>query len=142
MAALLQLPIKTDHRERPFSAELWTLLNRLRFQASTCRAGAYLDIYHACALLDPTAEEAEEAHFSVLLRVLEQALDSKPVFYRPGETDRTFDERWLVSLIDARMRNDKSSFGFLIHRRVTMPKRRIVAALVNGLTDILTKSQV
>jgi hypothetical protein len=140
MTALLKYPIVSDYHARSLSSEMRSLLNRLRFHASTCRAAAYLDIHQACAVLSPETTKSEEAHMRILLRVLGQALEKEPIFLRPGEKSQTFDERWLIAVITARMQGDDDSFVFLMHRRIDTSKRRTFCMLISGLASILTKT--
>ncbi|MEM6618239.1 MAG: hypothetical protein AAF631_02940 [Pseudomonadota bacterium] len=108
----------------------WAVLNRLRFHAVTCRAAARLDIFEACRTIDPAASEA---HMVALVRVLGQALDGRPIFYKPGTTEFSFDERWLMAVFDASCRNDRASLSFLVCRRIRKPKRRAFLSLMDGL---------
>ena len=141
MAALLKLPSAETHvtpQDRDLG--LTPLLNRLRFHATRCRASSHLDLYEACRLLDPTAKDAEALYVSTLLRILDQALGRTPLFYRPGEATRSFDETWITALIEARMRGDAASYRFLISSRVAREKRRSLAPIISGLSEILTKT--
>lgn len=139
MTALLKLALP-DHEHKPhLQSETRKLLNRLRFYAAICRSSARLDFFGACALLDPDAIHAEEIHIEVLLRVLGEALDTRPTFHRPNAEAISFDEAWLVATIEAKKRGDDDSFAFLINRRIARQKRREFAMLVSGLADILTK---
>lgn len=114
---------------------LWPVLNRLRFQAVLCRAQARLDFFTACALIDPAAQVPSDDRMRMLLRVMGQALPSEPIFFRPGETELSFDERWLIAVIDAYARDDRDSLEFLVRRRVDPAKRRLFALLVSGVSD-------
>lgn len=116
------------------------LLNRIRFLAAACRVSARLDLHEACLRHDVRAERSEEAHLVTLIRVMGQALGTRPVFRRPGERDLSFDEAWLVSTIAARMAGDDASFAFLLTRRVEASRRRGFGMLVAGLADRLGDS--
>lgn len=118
-------------------AEAFALLNRIRFLAATCRASARLDLFDACSDPGAVADQGEEAQIVTLIRVMGQALGTRPVFRRPGEPDLGFDEAWLVATIGARMSDDASSFAFLLGRRVAGPYRRAFAILVTALADHL-----
>lgn len=138
MSALLKLPVRTDRPEPQVPSHVRTLLNRLRFHATTCRASARLDIFAACAVLDPNEARAEAAQINTLLRVMGQALGKDPVFLRPGEDATSFDERWLVAALSAKAAGDEDSFAFLLCRRVEPSKRRIFGLLLSGLAEFLT----
>ncbi len=117
---------------------MWPLLNRIRFFATTCRASAFLDIYAACAVLDPNEARAEEAQIKTLLRVMGQALGQDAVFLRPGAQTTSFDERWLIAAVSAKAAGDEDSFAFLVCRRVDPSKRRVFSFLLSGLASLLT----
>ncbi len=138
MTALLKLPVHHDRPETVVPASVRGLLNRIRFHATTCRASARLDIFDACAVLDPDTSRAEDARIKVLLRVLGQALDKEPVFLRAGVSTLSFDERWLIAALRAKADGDEDSFSFLICRRVEHSKRRVFAVLLAGLAEFLT----
>lgn len=138
MNALLKLPVHTDRPVPQVPDDVRALLNKIRFHATTCRASARLDIFHACAVLDPHEGRAEAAQINTLLRVMGQALGQDPIFLRPGEETTSFDERWLIAAITAKSKGDDNSFAFLILSRVDASKRRIFALLVSGLSALLT----
>ena len=115
--------------------ETRALINRLRFHAARCRASAHLDLYHACQVVDPNADEDLVA--CTLLRILGQALGSEPRWFRPGEGELSFDERWLAQLISAFADGDADSVTFLLARRIAAPKRRVVQTLVAQLANKL-----
>jgi len=115
------------------SPEAMAFLNRLRFHATRCRASARLDIATACTLIDPQGDETAAA--SVFVRVLGQALDRPPVWYRPGETDLSFDERWVLAVAESYAAGDGDSFTFLTQRRISGPKRRLFLALIARLCE-------
>lgn len=143
MAALLQHPLHpsgTASASRRLPNDLRKLLNLLRFHAASCRASARLDLFEACAVLDPTApSRTEDVHAPILLRVLGQALDAQPVFLRPGDEDVSFDEHWLIAVLSAVARADHDSFAFLVRRRVAPPKQRVFRSLVAGLATSFGK---
>lgn len=114
------------------------LLNRVRFQATTCRASARVDLWRACDLIGPDSAQTTR-RLDVLLQVLDEALGKRPVFYCPGAADLSFDERWLIGAIDARMRDDDDSFAFLMHARVAKPERRLFAMLVTAIAACLNQ---
>ena len=124
-----------DARHDPMAI---ALLNRIRFSAAACRTSARLDLFDACAVLESRGHEGEQAHVATLIRVLGQALGTRPVFRRAGATGLSFDEAWLLATINARTAGDDASFTFLVNRRVAASKRRIFALLVSGLAERLS----
>ena len=139
MSALLKLPVQNERPVPQVPAHVSTMLNKIRFYATTCRASARLDIYAACAVLDPNEQRAEEAQINTLLRVMGQALGQDPIFLRPGETATSFDENWLVAALCAKAVGDEDSFAFLMLSRVERSKRRIFGLLLSGLAELLTE---
>lgn len=135
MSAVLKLPEKCAPQPLRLTDDVRVSLNQLRFQATTCRASAFLDIFQACSVLDPDTEDAKNTRQITLLRILGQALDHAPVFYRPGEKNLSFDEKWLAALIEASQRGDHDSFAFLLNRRVVQSKRRIIGSLIVSLAN-------
>lgn len=139
MSALLKLPVHSDRPAPDVQDHVRPLLNKLRFVATTCRASARLDIFAACAVLDPNETRAEAAQINTLLRVMGQALGKEPVFLRPGADNTSFDERWLIAALMAKVDEDEDSFAFLILSRVEASKRRIFGLLLSGLAEFLTE---
>ena len=139
MVAAIQIDFGYVPPEPAVAPEMRQIVNRLRFHAKTCRAKAHVDFFRACSLLDPTSKHSEDAHCQMLLRVMGQAIESEPVFFRPGEEKLSFDERWLVATLSAWQRQDHDSFEFLIRCRVSWAKRRIFGALISGLANFPTK---
>lgn len=107
------------------------MLVALRVAACGCRASARLGVEQACAMIDATPEKA----LHTLLGALPEAFDRPTRFYRVGEPEMSFDERWVMAAIDAASRNDSDSLYFLIARRVPAYLRRWVAFLVRRVAD-------
>ena len=139
MSALLKLPVHSDRPAPQIPEDVRPLLNKLRFYATTCSASARLDIFAACAILDPDEARAEDAQIKTLLRGMGQALGQEPVFLRPGTDTASFDERWLIAALTAKASGDEDRFAFLICRRVERSKRRVFALLLAGLVEFLTE---
>ncbi len=68
-----------------------------------------------------------------LLGALPAAFGRPTRFYRLGEAELSFDERWVLAAIDAAKRADTDSLYFLIARRVPVYLRRWVAFLVRSV---------
>ena len=103
-----------------------TTLSALRIAACGCRASARLGVEQACAMIDASPEKA----LHTLLGALPEAFGRPTRFFRVGETELSFDERWVLAAIDAASRSDSDSLYFLIARRVPAYLRRWVAFLI------------
>lgn len=108
------------------------LLNRLRFLALSCRSSARLDLFRVCSQLDDRIPNAGEIYAEALMRTLGQALDQRPAIRAPG-ADPSFDELWLMCLIERRIAQDESSIFFLLNRRIAPDRQRAFLTLINGL---------
>lgn len=75
-----------------------------------------------------------------LLGALPAAFARPTRFYRTGEAELSFDERWLLAAIDAARRADGDSLYFLIARRVPVHLRRWVAFLVRSVAATLDRN--
>lgn len=104
-------------------------LAALRIAACGCRASARLGVEQACAMIDASPEKA----LHTLLGALPEAFGRPTRFYRLGEAELSFDERWVLAAVDAAKRSDNDSLYFLIARRVPTYLRRWVAFLVRSV---------
>ncbi|MCE8005436.1 hypothetical protein [Aestuariivita sp.] len=111
------------------------LLNHLRMTALRCRSAARADLFEACALLSTDRNRARNAHADALMRCIGSALNTRPIFFRPGEAEISFDERWLVSLARAHATKDEASFTFLMASRVDKWAIRNLGFLIRRITD-------
>jgi hypothetical protein len=123
------------HSPPQIPAAWFGVLNRLRVLALECRVAAHADLFEACALLSNEQGTARDAHARALLKCLRQAIDHAPKFYRPGTTDVSFDEAWLVQCLAATKSEDHDSFSFLIRSRVPKIHQRHIAFLIKGISD-------
>jgi len=62
-----------------------------------------------------------------------QGMGRSMKFYRPGTADISFDEAWLLSLVDAARRGDALSMRFMTGRRVAPQARDSVLFLVSRI---------
>lgn len=138
MTALARLP----HVEAPqirgrgdFDATLRHGLNRLRLLSLRCRAARRIDVFSACALLSLDRSEAAHAHAAAFLRALPQALEKAPVFHIPGAREISFDEAWILRLLQAIRQRQGDSIAFLIASRIRPCHRRQIAFLAKGLAE-------
>ena len=110
-------------------------VNYLRLVALDCRSAARTDFYQACAVLAQDKTAARRAYAETLVKCLPQALGARPVFYAPGEGEYSFDEAWLMRLIQSATGQDLDSFAFLIKSRVPPVAQRNLAFLVHAMAD-------
>ncbi|MEM1363269.1 MAG: hypothetical protein AAGF94_16400 [Pseudomonadota bacterium] len=108
-------------------------LDLLRAQAAGCRTAARLDLFQACSLLTVDPDKAPVVFARALLRTLGEALGKRPVIHGSGSPEISFDERWLLRLIERLEAGDTDSFTFLLSGRVPHEYRRSVAYLVHGV---------
>jgi len=108
------------------------LLNRLRLQNLRCRAAARTDLHALYTHLAATGDAEPSAYVEALLLTLGQAPGGHGLkLFRPGASETSFDERWLMSLISALRRGDEASASFLLQSRIGRNDRRPVAFLAN-----------
>ncbi len=125
---------KLDHLQQSDDvAHIVPFLNKLRFLSFECRASARLDLFQACSVLDLDSAKASDNYARILVRVIGQALDKPMEFLAPGSEIRTFDEDWLLRVLDCRMRNDTDSYLFLLMRRVPAAKRSSLDLLLKNI---------
>ncbi len=111
------------------------LLDHLRGVARRVRCKSHTDLFGACAALSGNRQVAAQASCEVLMRCLSQALGHRPIFLRPGERERSFDEAWLLSLARCLGEGDLPSATFLLHSRVPDHARRNVVFLLRGVIE-------
>lgn len=133
LANSLPAPLDDDLRESFLARDPDGRLELLRAQAARCRAASHLDLYRACSLLTLDRDKAPVLFARALLRTLGQALGKRPVIHGPGSAEISFDESWLIRLIDRLECGDTDSFTFLLSRRIPHEHRRSVAFLLHGL---------
>ena len=111
------------------------LLDHLRHVARTTRCKGYVDMFGACAALSGNRQVAAQAASDVLMRCLAQALGRRPILYREGEPEISFDEAWLMTLSSSLRKGDTSSATFLLHSRVPVYARRNLMFLLRIVVD-------
>lgn len=132
MSAVLALPVDLPHTSAA-PAPRRDLLDEVREAAARCQAQPRIELFQACAMLSDDRNRSRMTFRDALLRTLAEGLDRRPVFYRPRSRDLSFDERWLMALIEAVERGDGDSLAFLTASRLKPHARRQVAFLVGGL---------
>ncbi|SOH94827.1 hypothetical protein SAMN06273572_105253 [Monaibacterium marinum] len=105
----------------------------LRITALQCRAGRRTELWQACRVLSPHGPV--EPFAQILVATLSEALGREPVFYAPRTLQRSFDESWLLRLLERRMAGDTASVEHLIRARVQAQSQRYFRMLICGLAD-------
>ena len=111
------------------------LLDHLRHVARATRCKGYVDMFGSCAALSGNRQVAVQAASDVLMRCLAQALGRRPILYREGEPETSFDEAWLMTLARSLRCGDISSATFLLHSRVPAHAHRHLVFLLRMVID-------
>lgn len=140
MAALTALEFKGVPRQEPgdvapLDEASRAVLNQLRLVALDCRAAARTDLFEACALLSMNNNVARTAHADALMKCLPQATGKTPKILRPGVSEVSFDEAWIMRLVACIWRGDTDSFEFLLRSRVQPWARRNIGFLIKSLSE-------
>ncbi|MHA3916119.1 hypothetical protein [Halovulum sp. GXIMD14793] len=109
-------------------------LEHLRGIAGDCRCQARLDLFRACDLLAVNENRAADGYAVALIRTLPQAIGRPPVLRQAGASP-SFDEIWLLRLLDRAIADDFDSLAFLVHSRVSAYQRRAFVFLIKGLAQ-------
>lgn len=112
----------------------------LRVLMRQCRAKARVEVFTACAFLQQNPSHLAQAYADALLRILAQALPSGFVVHAPQSAERSFDENWLMALMDSIRRGDQSSTDFLLRARLPHSVRRSVGWLAAQMQERLSRS--
>ncbi|MEM7496477.1 MAG: hypothetical protein AAF371_00630 [Pseudomonadota bacterium] len=116
-------------------------------RARRCAAAARLDrrLDSEAARLDaircadcPLHDEA----LPLLLKLLPAALGRRVVFHRPGARETTFDEDWLLRLMDTIRRGDENSATFALASRVEPRLRPTVRRLAERCVQSLDGAEL
>ncbi len=137
-AAILSLPIETNAHRPEVSDFSHPLLNRLRLLARGCRTQARLDVEHACALLSSSACGLEQSA-RALVRAAGQVVERPLCFRIPGCKELSFDEEWLLRLLDRAAANDGASVNFLIASRIERSKRYGFRSLIRMVASSMVQ---
>lgn len=114
-------------------APVMDILTDVRRAGLVCRTAARADVFRTCALLASDNRVTRTGFAKALVQCLTQVLAKKPVLFRPGVSELSFDERWLGSALCAARRGDAASFAFLMRRRVQAKDRRCIGFLIQAL---------
>lgn len=107
------------------------LLAQLRFVACTCRAGARVD--PSCDCTAPGA--GMKQCLGALVAIAPHATGRHLTFYRPGEAEVSFDESWVLALVEAAARGDGDSLCFLVFRHVARASRARIVFLAHRVAE-------
>ncbi|WP_299044755.1 hypothetical protein [uncultured Tateyamaria sp.] len=137
--APLRMEMAADQRRaRPLprvSPQGLAFLDCLRVTSMACRAKPRADLFEACALLHATRSASVSAHAEALMRCLNQALRKHPRLHAPGTDEMTFDEKWLVQLGQANVRDDDASMAFLLQSRIVPEHQRLIKFLIGRISE-------
>ncbi|MEX1234816.1 MAG: hypothetical protein WEB56_07515 [Roseovarius sp.] len=111
------------------------LLDQLRHAASGARCKSYIDMFGACAALSGNRHVAGQAASEILMRCLSQALGRRPVLFREGVRETSFDEDWLLALARSLKDGDTLSATFLLRSRVPKHACRNLVLLLRAVVD-------
>ncbi|MEM8592131.1 MAG: hypothetical protein AAGF13_06350 [Pseudomonadota bacterium] len=118
-------------------ADFFPVLNRLRFLAQTCRAEAKLDIAEACSAIHVDREKSLDVIATSMIRVVSQAVDGHVIFLAPGAPTMTFDEEWLMRVLDRAAERDFLSVEFLLRRRVAARHHHAFRSIVRAAGSLM-----
>lgn len=94
-------------------------LSLVRSGIRTCRAKGRLELCEACASLKDNPNACIDAYVDALLRAISQGMGEPLVIHQTGAREQSFDERWLIALLEAASRGDNSSLGFMLRTRLS-----------------------
>ncbi len=112
-------------------------LNRLRFHAQACRSSARLDLTEACALISHRKDTSLDGYARVLVQVCNQAVERPMRFFPVGQSEYSFDERWLIQLLSCAVSRDYASVQFLLRCRVAPAKHHAFKTVLMGIAGLL-----
>lgn len=115
------------------SDEMRKLLNTVRLAALKCRSAARSELFEACAVLSMERKAAQNVYVTALIKGLATALPKRPIFFRPGVSDLSFDEIWLTSALRCCNEGDWASVNFLLRSRIAPQHRRNILFLLHGV---------
>ena len=135
MTSALRLPHYDGLHDNRTETGHTPLLDHLRHAARDARCKSYVDLFGACASLSVNRDSAKQAASDVLMRCLSQALGRRPILFRAGEPEISFDEDWLLALARSIRREDTASCTFLLHSRVPKHAHRNLVFLLGNVAD-------
>jgi hypothetical protein len=115
-------------------------LDFLRTCYQTCRTKPRHDLFVACDLLTCDRHVATKSYAETILRTLSQTLGRRPIILRPGDVVVTFDESWLLALLNACGNENRDNIAFLANSRVKPLYRPNLLYLISGLAKLMRSS--
>ena len=112
------------------------LLERARACALEVRAFPRLDMFKACQLISCEIELLSSEMLELFIRSLPQAFGRQSIFHLPGTGRLSWDEKWLLSIVNAVSRADYDSVHFLIQSVVRKKHRREFTKIASELWKI------
>ncbi len=95
------------------------------------------DPHRTCELLTLDRHTTLRTYSTALGLSLQPALGAPPLLGHVGAAELTFDEAWLLRLLDRSRHVDAESVAFLISSRVTYRLRAAIAFLTEGVVSRL-----
>ena len=100
------------------------------------RAYPRLDILKACQLISLDIDLLSSEMLEIFIRSLPEAFGRQIVIHNPGTKQLSWDEKWLLSIIEAVSRADYDSVHFLIRSAVKQKHRREFLTIAHELWKI------
>ncbi len=79
----------------------------------------------------------DDKTLTLLLQLMPKALRRRVVFHRPGARETTFDEDWLLCLMESVRRGDEDSITFALASRVDRALQPTMRRLIERTVDLL-----
>ncbi|MFS4583411.1 hypothetical protein [Phaeobacter sp. C3_T13_0] len=144
------MPVQTltlPHAQEPerlytcpaFSEQDYSILNTLRLAAMGCRVAARTDLFEACALLFVDGEDAKRTYVDTFVKCLPEALMRRIKWLRPGTTEVSFDEAWVLRCLSRISADDHDSLGFLLRSQIEPGQRRYIGFLLGHISEQFPK---
>ncbi|MEM8556037.1 MAG: hypothetical protein AAGF71_14580 [Pseudomonadota bacterium] len=96
-----------------------------------------MDLFEACTLVAPPSTKALDVYLAALFRTLPQALGRRLTMHPVQCQEISFDEAWLLQVINRFEANDLDSVSFLLKRRIPHVYNRPLVFLLRGVCDNL-----
>jgi hypothetical protein len=111
-------------------------LERVRACAKEVRAYPRLDMFKACQLISMDIELLSSEVLEILVRSLPQAFGRHLAIQPPGTLQVSWDEKWLLSLVNSVSISDYDSVKFLVKSVVKKNHRRDFFTIASELWKI------
>ena len=111
-------------------------LERVRACAKEVRAYPRLDMFKACQLISMDIELLSSEVLEILVRSLPQAFGRHLAIQLPGTLHISWDEKWLLSLVNSVSISDYDSVKFLVKSVVKKNHRRDFFIIASELWKI------